>query len=152
MHPSGYHESITVDAEEGPPLSLGGEAQAFVKALTEGSGVPYAVTQIGTPHGGFVFLQHLIQGALDGRQFDVQVRPAGSAWKRFRVDRATAVAHPFQEILPSALPGASRVLKVCSREFRTMAGVGVEDTVKGSVEVRSIAWVAHVSGKNGSNV
>ena len=33
-----------------------------------------------------------------------------------------------------------------------MAWVGVEDTVKGSVEVRSIAWVAHASGKDGSNV
>ena len=33
-----------------------------------------------------------------------------------------------------------------------MAWVGVEDTVKGSVEVRSIAWIAHVSGEDSSNV
>ena len=89
MHPSGRHKSIQMDAEEGPPLGLGGGARAFIKALPEGRGVPafvlYAVTQIGTPHGGFVFPQHLIKDALDGRELDVQVRPAESAWKRFGV-------------------------------------------------------------------
>ena len=71
MHPSGRHKSIQMDAEEGPPLGLGGGARAFIKALSEGSGVPafvlYSVTQIGTPHGGFVLLEHLIKDALDGR-------------------------------------------------------------------------------------
>ena len=71
MHPSERRKSIQMDAEEGPPLGLGDGARAFIKALTEGSGVPafvlYSVTQIGTPHGGFVLLQHLIKDALDGR-------------------------------------------------------------------------------------
>ena len=57
MHPSGRHKSVQVEAEEGPPLGLGGGARACRKALSEGSGVPafvlYSVTQIGTPHGGF---------------------------------------------------------------------------------------------------
>ena len=71
MHPSGRHKTIQMDAEECPPLGLGGGARAFIKALSEGSGVPAfvldAVTQIGTPHGGFVLLQYLIKDALDGR-------------------------------------------------------------------------------------
>ena len=83
---------------------------------------------------------------------DVQVRPAESAWKRFGVDRARAVAHTFQEIRPRALPGACRVLEVRSGAARAVAWVGVVDTIKGSVKVRSVAWVAHVGGKNGSNV
>ena len=61
MHPSGRHKSIQVEAEEGPPLGLGGGARACRKALSEGSGVPafvlYSVTQIGTPHGSFVLLK-----------------------------------------------------------------------------------------------
>ena len=66
------HEArAVVKAEEGPPLGLGGGARAFRKALSKGSGVPafvlYSVTQICTPHGGFVLLQLLIQDALEGR-------------------------------------------------------------------------------------
>ena len=49
MHPSGRHKTIQMDAEECPPLGLGGGARAFIKALSEGSGVPafvlYSVTQ-----------------------------------------------------------------------------------------------------------
>ena len=78
---------------------------------------------------------------------DVQVRPAESAWKRFGVDRARAVAHTFQEILPRALPGACRVLKVRSWAAKTVAWMGVEDSEEGS-----ITWFAHISGKDGSNV
>ena len=40
MHPSGRHKTIQMDAEECPPLGLGGGARAFIKALSEGSGVP----------------------------------------------------------------------------------------------------------------
>ena len=83
---------------------------------------------------------------------DVQVRPAESAWKRFGVDRARAVAHTFREIPPRALPGACRVLKVRSWAAKTVPWMGVGDAEKRSVEVRGIAWVAHISGKDGSNV
>ena len=131
MHANGRHKVIQMDAEECPPLGLGGGARAFIKALSEGSGDPafvlYSVTQIGTPHGGFVLLQHLIKDALDGRLLDVQVRPAESAWKRFGVDCARAVAHTFQEILPRALPGACRVLKVRRWAAKTVPWMGVED-------------------------
>ena len=99
--------------------------------MPEGSGVPafvvYAVTQIGTPHGGFVFPQHLIKDALDGRELYVQVRPAESAWKRFGVDRTRAVAHTVQEILPRAVPGACRVLTVRRWAAKTVPWMGVED-------------------------
>ena len=40
------------------------------------------------------------------------------------------------------------MLKVRSWAARTVAWVGVEDTVRGSVEVRSIAWVAHVGSSD----
>ena len=60
-----------MDTEESPPLSLCGSARAFAKAPTEGSGVPAfvlnAITQVGSPSAGFVFLQKLVQGALDER-------------------------------------------------------------------------------------
>ena len=44
------------------------------------------------------------------------------------------------------------MLEVRSGAARAVAWVGVEDTLKGGVAVRSVAWVAHVGGKNGSNV
>ena len=110
MHPSGRHKTIQMDAEECPPLGLGGGARAFIKALSEGSGVPafvlYSVTQIGTPHGGFVLLQD---------------------WKRFGVGRARAVAHAFQEIFPRALPGACRMLKVRCGAAKAVPRMGVGD-------------------------
>ena len=83
---------------------------------------------------------------------NVQVRPAESTWKRFGVDCARAVAHTFQEILPRALPGARRVLKVRRWAAKTVPWMGVEDAEERIVEVRGIAWVAHISGKDGSNV
>ena len=43
------------------------------------------------------------------------------------------------------------MLEVRSGAARAVAWVGVVDTIKGSVKVRSVAWVAHVGGKNGSN-
>ena len=80
------------------------------------------------------------------------MRPAESVWERFGVYRAGAVAHTFQEIRPRTLPGACRVLKVRRWAAKTVPWMGVEDAEKRSVQVRGVAWVAHISGKDGSNV
>ena len=41
---------------------------------------------------------------------------------------------------------------MCSWAARAVTWVGVEDALKGSVEVRRITLIAHVGGKESSNV
>ena len=44
------------------------------------------------------------------------------------------------------------MLKVRRWAAETVPWMGVEDAEERSVKVRGIAWVAHISGKDGSNV
>ena len=87
---------------------------------------------------------------MDGWEWEVQVRPAESAWKGSGVDRARTVAH--QEMLTCALPGACRMSDVRSWTAEAVARVGVEDALEGIREMRSITWVMHISAKYNSNI
>ena len=100
--------------------------------------------------GASCFCRASYSGVLDGWEWEVQVRPAESAWKGSGVDRARTVAH--QEMLTCALPGACRMSDVRSWTAEAVARVGVEDALEGIREMRSITWVMHISGKYNSNI